>query len=993
MAIVEAFRARNRVPAFRVFATDVHGASLEAASTGIYSAESAARVPPALREAYFRPHRDGFQVSPDLRSHVVFAHHNMLRDAPFTRLDIVSCRNVLIYSVGGHAAQGAGGLSLRAQAQRRAGPGAERVPVVAGRGVRRRRRALEAVPQAARRAHRAGAAGRAVVRDGDARRRFRAGPPRMRGSRNAASCCSANTGRPRLLVDGDLRLLHAFNAASEFLTPKDGRPSLNLMDLVDGELKAVLAAAIRRAQRDARTVRLEGINVTTNKTQRQVCVVVRPIPGNGMTEDAWSISLEPSALVERDAPLPGGASDRGELMTERVANLEGELRYAKENLQATIEEMETGNEELQATNEELIASNEELQSTNEELHSVNEELYTVNAEYQSKIAELTELTADMTHLLEATEVHMLFVDRELRLRKFTPKIGDTFHLLPQDIGRRLDSFAHDVEDDHLLRDLEQVLATGQTVEREVRDRGGNCYFLRILPYRRSAKIDGVVLTLIDLSALKRAQRDLSGVLEHSPSFIYLKNTDGRYLVAGRQCLEILGVPAEHVVGRTDEQLLPGPVAQARAACEREVLETGDSAELEEQLVVRGEPRTFLTVVFPLRDLRGKPYAVAGISTDITERKRITDEARGDVQRRDQFLAMLSHELRTPLGAILNATELLERKDTVKSSAAAHDVIRRQTRHMGRLVDDLLDVGRITREQLVLQTQIVDLRQLVQEVVEIARREADRKNLELRAATSNEELTVRGDPVRLRQMVTNLIANAITYTPAGLVDVKAGRSNGTVNLTVRDTGVGLGPDELPHVFELFYQAPQPLDRPRGGLGVGLSLAHKLVTLHDGTIAVNSDGRGKGSVFTVNLPFVAAAPAVAPADARPPKLRIVIVEDNDDNREMLVELLRSEGHDVLSADNGLAGTELILAERPDVALVDVGLPGLDGFGVATRVREQAAGVVRLVALTGYGLPHDRARVSDAGFDRHILKPVEPSALFRVLREVSPTPDGVS
>ena len=362
--------------------------------------------------------------------------------------------------------------------------------------------------------------------------------------------------------------------------------------------------------------------------------------------------------------------------------------------------------------------------------------------------------------------------------------------------------------------------------------------------------------------------------------------------------------------------------------------------------------------------------------------------RRDVQRRDQFLAMLSHELRTPLGAILNAVELMDRNGVLKANHDAHDVIRRQARHMGRLIDDLLDVGRITRQQMVLQSQIVDLREVIKDATDIVREQADRKRLSLRCTIADEPLTLRGDPVRLRQIVTNLLVNAVTYTQEGTIDVEAGRSNGTVGLAVRDTGVGLAPEEIKQVFELFYQAPQPLDRPRGGLGVGLSLAQKLVMLHDGTIAARSAGRGKGSEFTVNLPFVAEPPAVAPPDARPARLRIVIVEDNEDNRDMLVELLRSEGHMVWSADNGVSGAELILAQRPDVALVDVGLPGLDGFGVASKVREEVAGLVRLVALTGYGLPQDRTRAADAGFDCHVLKPIEPSALFRVLREVSPS-----
>jgi two-component system CheB/CheR fusion protein len=982
--LAEEFRRRNRVAVFRVFATDVHGASLEVASTGVYTAESVERVPAALRDLYFRPHRDGFQVTPDLRSHVVFAHHNVLRDAPFTRLDLVSCRNVLIYLSANmqrkalaafHFALKTNGILLLGPSETPSSLGEEFGAVDTRWKVFRKLRDTRIPPEIS---------ATPASFDGASR----PGVPRRQPEDGRVARCRElllrEYGPPSLLVDSELRLLHAFNAASDFLTPKDGRPSLHLLDLVDGELRAVLSAAIRRAQRDLRPVRLENINVVTAKGDRQVGVLVRHVPGGGNGEDAWAISLEPKSEVE--APVAQPADGRGDLMTERLSSLEGELRFAKENLQATIEEMETSNEELQATNEELIASNEELQSTNEELHSVNEELYTVNAEYQSKIAELTELTSDMTHLLEATEVHTLFVDKDLRLRKFTPKIGQAFHLLPQDVGRRLDSFAHDIEDDRLLIDLEGVLESGKVVEREVRDRGGHPYFLRILPYRTAGGIDGVVLTLIDLAALKRVQRDLAGVLEHAPSFIYLKDATGRYLLAGRKGAEVLGVPPEQIIGKTDPQLLPSGIADARAECEREVIATGHSAELEEQFLVRGEQRTFLTIVFPLRDAQGTPYAVAGISTDITDQKRASDEARRDVQRRDQFLAMLSHELRTPLGAILSATELIERKGAAAVGGSAHTVIRRQARHMGRLIDDLLDVGRITRQQLVLQTQIVDLREVIRDAVDTVRRDAERKDLKLLATVADGALTVRGDPVRLRQIVTNLAANAVTYTQEGSVSIEAGRSNGTVNLAVRDTGVGLAPDELSRVFDLFYQVPQPLDRPRGGLGVGLTLAQKLVSLHDGTIDVRSDGPGKGSLFTVSLPFASATPAPPQPDDQPPKLRIVIVEDNDDNREMLAELLRSEGHAVWAADNGLDGTELILTHRPDVALVDVGLPGLDGFSVANRVRDVTAGLVRLVALTGYGLPQDRARATESGFDRHILKPVEPSVLFRVLREVS-------
>ena len=399
------------------------------------------------------------QVSPDLRSHVVFAHHNMLKDAPFTRLDLVSCRNILIYLspamqrkalASFHFALKMNGVLLLGPSET-PGPVGEEFAVIDSRWkLFRKLRDVRLPPEM-----RTSSPGSSTPGCAPPAHRRPAEDARVSRCRELLL---ERYGPPSLLVDAELELLHSFSAASEFLVPKDGRPSLNLLDLVGGELRAVLSASIRRAQRDARRSVLDGIDVDTAKGHRQVrwwCAAVagertrrrRVVDLVGAERGRASTSRRPTTT----------ARDRGDLMTERVANLEGELRYAKENLQATIEEMETSNEELQATNEELIASNEELQSTNEELHSVNEELYTVNAEYQTKIAELTELTDGHDPPAgERPRSHTLFVDQELRLRKFTPKIGEAFHLLPQDVGRRLDSFAHDIEDTNLLRDLEAV---------------------------------------------------------------------------------------------------------------------------------------------------------------------------------------------------------------------------------------------------------------------------------------------------------------------------------------------------------------------------------------------------------------------------------------------------------------------------------------------------------------------------------------------------------
>jgi two-component system CheB/CheR fusion protein len=1123
LLVMEAFRAKTRPPQFRVFATDVHRPSLDFASTGVYPPEAVANVPAELRERYFERHSEGFQVAAELRGHIVFAHHNVLRDAPFTRLDLLTCRNFLIY-LKPHAQRRV--LALFHFALRTAGvlllgpsetPGSlaeEFAPLDSRWKIFRKIRDVRITPDVKLSSPGAPEPGaRSIVG------RSPGEDPRVTRARNDLL---ERYAPPSLVVDEAGRLIHTFNGGGEFLAQRDGKPSLNVLELIEGELRFVLAGALKRAQKDRQPVSYGGVIVTVAGQKRRVRVLVQSTVEAERAEPTFLVLFEPDPVEAPTLSAPEARAPVGDLMEERLQSVEGELRITKENLQATIEEMETSNEELQATNEELIASNEELQSTNEELHSVNEELYTVNAEYQAKIAELTEMTADMNHLLEATEVHTIFLDRNLRIRKFTPRIAQTFNLLPQDVGRRLDAFAHNLNDQGLLDDLQKVETSGDAVEREVQDRSGHSYFLRILPYRVGGGIEGVVVTLVDISALKQAQRELGvseeryrtliraitavlwtadregrfvspqaewdaytgqgweahrgdgwlqafhpddrdriaaawqtavqekrffqiegrlqskadggfrhivgraaplldargevrewvghvmdvheakereltlarkdtqirAILDNSPAFIWVKDPTGRYVVAGQQCRLMMGVPCNEVVGKTDYDLLPVAVADALRAGERLCLEKGETTEIEEIIPSNGQARTFLTVKFPLRDQEGTIYAVAGISTDITERKRDAEEIQKAVERRDQFLAMLSHELRTPLGAILNAADLLERGNGSRPAGFAREVIRRQTRHMAKLVEDLLDVGRITRDQLVLDALLIGLRGLVEESIEVLRPEAERKGLDLRFEAHGNPM-VKGDAARLRQIFTNLVANAIAYTPAGRIDVELTSAGEQVQLAVRDTGIGLTDEERERVFDLFYQTPQALDRKRGGLGVGLTLAQKLARLHGGGIDVESAGRGTGATFTVTLPLAAngLAESHAPERARPEgKLRIVLVEDNEDIRDTLEDLLRLEGHDVVAEAEGIRGAETIVSSCPDVAIVDLGLPGMDGFAVAKAVRSARGASVRLIALTGYGRREDRMEAAGAGFDRHLVKPVDHDTLMQVLAEIA-------
>jgi len=357
-----------------------------------------------------------------------------------------------------------------------------------------------------------------------------------------------------------------------------------------------------------------------------------------------------------------------------------------------------------------------------------------------------------------------------------------------------------------------------------------------------------------------------------------------------------------------------------------------------------------------------------------------------VRERDEFLAMLGHELRNPLGAILTSVQQMEQKDA-KALARERTVIDRQTRLLSRLVDDLLDVSRVTSGKIALERVPVDVRELVERCVQGQAVTASSRRIDLTLSLEEISLVIEGDPVRLEQIVNNILTNALKYTPSGgQVAVTLAADGPNAEIRVKDTGVGIDPDVLSRVFDLFTQAERTLDRAQGGLGIGLTLVRSLVALHGGTVRAESSGRGEGSTFVVRLPLAqhtfSRELREAPLEARQSARRILLVEDNSDVREGLKTLLEEEGHEVRTAGDGIEGVELALAHQPEVALVDIGLPRLDGYAVARSLREALGPHVLLVALTGYGLPEDRRRALESGFDAHLTKPVTLSAILELL-----------
>ena len=362
------------------------------------------------------------------------------------------------------------------------------------------------------------------------------------------------------------------------------------------------------------------------------------------------------------------------------------------------------------------------------------------------------------------------------------------------------------------------------------------------------------------------------------------------------------------------------------------------------------------------------------------------EGRDAIHRRDQFLAMLGHELRNPLAAILLASESL---DGVAGEVGGKQrkIIDRQARHLARLVDDLLDVSRVTSGKITLQSAPIDVGEVILRCLQGAELAARQRRIQLRSNVGTTPLLVHGDLVRLEEIFNNLIGNALKYSPEGArVDVNARHEADTCVVEVIDTGIGLAPDMLDHVFDLFAQVDSTLDRAKGGLGIGLTLARSLVELHGGTIDVISKGLGCGTKFTVRLPALRAEPRRStPTLSLVPETtsrRIVLVEDNADLLEVTKDLLEALGHTVTGALDGVRGIAAIVGERPDVALIDIGLPGIDGYTIAREVRRQLVPPPLLVATTGYGQDIDRQRALEAGFDDHLTKPITPDTLARVI-----------
>jgi PAS domain S-box-containing protein len=510
----------------------------------------------------------------------------------------------------------------------------------------------------------------------------------------------------------------------------------------------------------------------------------------------------------------------------------------------------------------------------------------------------------------------------------------------------------------------------------------------------------------ELSGAPPPPRALGGVEEQfhllmdclTDHAIFFLEPDGRVASWNAGAERTFGYPEAEILGQPIARFFrPEDVRQGLPEKELHTAATTGKANDDRWLLRKDGARLWCNgTTTALRDAEGRLRGFAKVVRDRTDQQRLeealrqrAEELAQEGRRKDEFLAILAHELRNPLAPISNALQII--RLGTHDPALVEEVramAQRQVEYMTRLVDDLLDLSRISRGLIQLLKEPVDVAGPVRQAVEGIQPLVRERGLTLSVSLPAEAVCVEADPARLQQIVGNLLTNAAKYTdPGGSIWLSAGREGDELVLRVRDTGIGIAAEMLPRIFDLFVQAERRLDRSHGGLGVGLTLVRRLVDMHGGSVTAHSDGREKGSEFVVRLPvlvnggkpFPPGQPAGAGAFASALPRRILVVDDNVDAAETLAVLLRLEGHDVRVATDGPAALDAALADPPEVIILDLGMPGMDGFEVARRLREQPGGkTTLLVALTGWAQEEDRRRCYEAGFDGHLPKPVEPEAL---------------
>ncbi len=872
MLLAEYRASRDNPPRIQVFATDIDDRAIAQARDCRYPGTISLDVSPERLQRFFIHEGDLYQIRKELRETVLFASHNALSDPPFSKLDLISCRNLLIYlnremqertlEIFHFALRADGYLFLGASES------ADMVPGLFTEADKKRRIY-----------HRRPAIGLpgAIPSLSPGKWQLRLPEVPAGGAGNSVSAGRLHEevveqfAPPSILINEDYDVVHMSAHAGRYLRPSGGELSRNLLKLVHPDLRLDLRAALLELKNQARAVPVESrrIAIDLDGEKRWVNLSVRPVIGSPEAARGFLLVIfdeTPETAPQASEPglAPPGGGEMLRQLEQELQRTKDQLRLIVEQYETSTEELRASNEELQAINEELRSATEELETSKEELQSVNEELTTVNQEYKEKIDEIGRANSDLQNLMGSTDIGTIFLDRELRIKLYTPPAQQLFNITPVDLGRPLQHFSNKLERSSLIEDTNEVLRTLQATEREVHSADDHWYLARMAPYRTlDEKIDGVVLTFVDITTRKRSEEQLrrqADTLREQAEIlnlahVFVLDADRRIILWNPGCERLYGYTSEEALGKNAHELLKTDFLRPRAQIDAELKATG---QWQGDLIhsTRAGTRIIVASHWILHQREDDKQAVIlEVNNDITARRTAEDALLEADQNKDRFLLTLSHELRNPLSAMLSSLTLLQRADVAPDTATkARDIIGRQLNHLMHLVDDLLDIERLTHGRIALKKTRIELSAVVNSAIETARPLIDQKRDKLKVALPTEPVILNGDLTRLAQVLTNLLHNACKYSPPdSSIELNAELVGREVAIRVRDSGMGVAPEMLPKLFDVYAQG-QPLPGAElQGFGIGLALVRQLTEMHGGTVSASSPGVGKGSEFVVRLPL--------------------------------------------------------------------------------------------------------------------------------------------
>jgi two-component system CheB/CheR fusion protein len=1018
MLLREQMALRHSTPELQVFATDIDERAIGYARNALYPASILADVSPGRLRQFFIREQDQYRVVKAVREKVLFAEHNVLRDPPFSRMDLICCRNLLIYldrdaqsrilEMFRFALKPGGYLFLGTSESTDAAPNLFTV-------ANKKSRIFKVNPQAHAIRH------LPLLVDSPLYRTVEGRPKKPRRESTLPSVAELHRQyidqviSPSVLLDSRHNVLHLSDKVGKFLLHSGGTPSVNLLANVQSELRTELRTALFQVSQSGGSLQTRPVALQRGDTQVLVQMTVRffgePGSESGLT------------LVMFDELAPGPpqtlAEETHPAEEARIHQLETEIRQLKEQLQDTIEQAEhstealrASNEELQAINEELRSASEELETSKEELQSINEELTTVNFELKVKVDETSKINDDLQNLIASSEIATVFIDRGLHIKRYTPQAASIFNLIASDVHRSLLDITHRLDYESLANDVAEVFKSLNMVERHVSSSDGKHYLARIRPYRTiDDRIDGAVLTFVDVTALRRAEEKLRAgeerlriAAETTKDYAILTvDDDGLITTWNLGAQRMFGYEEKEVIGQ-NFSLLFTPEDRAAGAPEEELRHAReDGRSLDERWHLREDGSTFFCSGVVNR-MEGKAGGFAKIARDMTESK--AQEASRDEQLaleqqanelKDQFLAVMSHELKHPLNLIQVNAELLISQPEVRALPAvarAGYTIRQAVASQAKIIDDLLDLSRVRTGKLTLTPTRVELNEVAALISAAAQDAAQKKGLRLTYDCSSDEVIALCDRVRTEQIFWNLINNAIKFTPTGgSVALSLEREETFARFTVSDTGQGIAPEFLPEVFGMFKQGAHQPSSQNAGLGVGLTLVRDLAVAQGGRVLAESQGLGQGSSFTIWLPL--ANRMTPPEKAAPPKVNltglwVLAVDDMLDSLEPFADLLRLEGANVDIASSGQQALDLLQSKPYDVLISDIGMDGMDGYELIREVRKRPEwSGLQAIALSGFGRQVDVSRALRSGFNAHLAKPASVAHICQTIAQLAIKP----